>query len=47
MTRLFDTHKEHLSPAVATAHERTSWSASPEVPSEKIYGETAKAAGAA
>ena len=47
MPRLFDTHKDLLSKAVAAAHERTYWSAFPEVPSGKIYGETAKAEGAA
>ena len=47
MPRLFDTHKDLLSKAVAAAHERTYWSAFPEVPSGKIYGDTAKADGAA
>lgn len=47
MTRLIDTDKEVLSSAVAAAQERTSWSAFPEVPSGKFYGENATADGAA
>ena len=47
MPRLFDTHEDLLSKAVAAAHERTYWLAFPEVPNGKIYGESAKAAGAA
>lgn len=39
---LFDTHRETLDKAVKAIHERTYFSAYPEVPSGKIYGETAK-----
>ncbi len=47
MTSLFDTHRALLDRAVAAAAARTYWSAYPEIPSGKIYGETAKAAGEA
>jgi phenylacetic acid degradation protein paaN len=43
MTRLFDEHRPLLDRAVAAAAARTYWSAYPEMPSGKIYGETAKA----
>ena len=39
---LFDRHKKMLEDAVGAIRQRTYWSAYPEVPSGKIYGETAK-----
>ncbi len=39
---LFDTHKKTLDAAVAALASRTYWSAYPEAPSGKIYGETAR-----
>ncbi|MBI3410799.1 MAG: phenylacetic acid degradation protein PaaN [Planctomycetes bacterium] len=39
----FERHQETLEQAVATVRSRTYWSAYPEIPSGKIYGETAKA----
>lgn len=48
MTReLFDKHEKTLSKAVETIRSRAYWTAYPEVPSGKIYGETAKADGLA
>jgi phenylacetic acid degradation protein paaN len=43
----FDTHKATLDKAVAAIHARTYWSPFAEVPSGKIYGETAAADGEA
>ncbi|UCF66299.1 MAG: phenylacetic acid degradation protein PaaN [Acidobacteriota bacterium] len=45
-SHLFERHAETLRQAVAAIHERGYWSAFPEVPSGKIYGESAKADGA-
>jgi phenylacetic acid degradation protein paaN len=42
---LFEHHRETLQAAVAAVAARAYWSAYPEVPSGKIYGETAKADG--
>lgn len=39
---LFDRHKKTLDGAVAAIHNRTCWSPYPEIPSGKIYGESAK-----
>ncbi len=39
---LFERHEKTLRAAVSAFHSRTGWSAYPEVPSGKIYGETAK-----
>lgn len=47
MSRFFETHRELLERAVAAARSRGYWSAYPEAPSGKIYGETAKADGEA
>ncbi len=44
---MFERHREILERAVTAIRERTHWSAYPEVPSGKIYGETAKADGQA
>jgi phenylacetic acid degradation protein paaN len=44
---LIDQHRETLDAALKAIRERTYWSAYPEMPSEKIYGEGAKAAGEA
>ncbi len=44
---LFERHRETLEGALAAIRKRTYWSAYPEVPSGKIYGETAKADGQA
>lgn len=44
---LFETHRETLDRAIKANHERTYWSAYPEIPSGKIYGENAKADGQA
>jgi phenylacetic acid degradation protein paaN len=43
MQRYFEAHRAVLEGAVAAAAQRTYWSAAPETPSGKIYGETAKA----
>lgn len=43
MSGLFETHRALLEKAVAAAAARTYWSAYPEVPSGKVYGESAKA----
>ena len=43
MTSYFDTHRKLLDEALAAhAHPRVSTPPSPEIPSGKIYGETAK-----
>lgn len=42
MTGLFERHRETLEAALQAAAKRDFWSAYPEVPSGKIYGETAK-----
>ncbi|MHC5111655.1 MAG: phenylacetic acid degradation protein PaaN [Planctomycetota bacterium] len=42
MTKLFDKHRETLERAQQAIRERTYWSPYPEIPSGKIYGETAK-----
>jgi phenylacetic acid degradation protein paaN len=42
MTGLFERHRPTLQAALAAAAKRDFWSAYPEVPSGKIYGETAK-----
>src|SRR5262245_24345713 len=42
---LFERHQKLLDQAVAAVRSRTYWSAYPEVPSGKIYGESAKADG--
>ena len=42
----FDTHRQRLDGALDAIASRGYWSAFPEVPSGKIYGETAKADGA-
>jgi phenylacetic acid degradation protein paaN len=39
---LFERHRPLLEKAVTAIHDRTYWSAYPEVPSGKVYGETAK-----
>ncbi|MEE8459425.1 MAG: hypothetical protein V3S08_06110, partial [Phycisphaerales bacterium] len=44
---MFERHREILERAVTAIRKRTHWSAYPEVPSGKIYGETAKADGQA
>ena len=44
---LFDRHKEKLDGAVAAVASREHWSAYPEMPSGKIYGENARDEGAA
>jgi phenylacetic acid degradation protein paaN len=44
---LFERHKKLLDSAVSAIHARTYWSAYSEIPSGKIYGETAKAEGQA
>ncbi|MCG8409363.1 MAG: phenylacetic acid degradation protein PaaN [Phycisphaerales bacterium] len=44
---LFDRHRKTLESATAAIRNRTYWSAYPEVPSGKIYGETAKQDGLA
>jgi phenylacetic acid degradation protein paaN len=43
MRHFFDTHRAMLDGALRAVAERTYWSAAPEIPSGKIYGETAKA----
>ncbi len=42
MARFFDTHRAMLEDAVQAARERGYWSAFSEIPSGKIYGETAR-----
>ncbi|MCR6502238.1 phenylacetic acid degradation protein PaaN [Shinella sp. CPCC 101442] len=42
MTELFERHRPSLDAALQAAAKRDFWSAYPEVPSGKIYGETAK-----
>jgi phenylacetic acid degradation protein paaN len=44
---LFDRHKKTLDGALAAIRSRTYWSAYPEIPSGKVYGENAKAEGLA
>lgn len=44
---LFERHQKTIEAAVAAIRFRTYWSAYPEIPSGKIYGETAKADGQA
>ena len=44
---MFERHQRTLEGAVAAIRERTGWSAYPEVPSGKVYGETARADGQA
>jgi phenylacetic acid degradation protein paaN len=45
MTGFFETHRAMLDSAVKAARERGYWSAFSEIPSGKIYGETARADG--
>lgn len=45
MAGFFDKHRKTLDKAVTAIRERGFWSAYPEMPSGKIYGETAKADG--
>ena len=47
MATLFETHRALLGDAVAATRSRAYWSAFPEMPSGKVYGETAKADGQA
>ncbi|MEO1198226.1 MAG: phenylacetic acid degradation protein PaaN [Pseudomonadota bacterium] len=47
MSALFDTHRDRLDKAVEATRTRGYWSPFPEMPSGKIYGETAKADGEA
>ena len=47
MTNFFARHRPMLDDAVQALHARTFWTPFPEVPSGKIYGETAKADGEA
>jgi phenylacetic acid degradation protein paaN len=47
MTDFFARHRKMLDDAVRALHARTFWTPFPEVPSGKIYGETAKADGEA
>ncbi|WP_347138342.1 phenylacetic acid degradation protein PaaN [Paracoccus sp. SSK6] len=47
MTDFFARHRQMLDDAVQVLHARTFWTPFPEVPSGKIYGETAKADGEA
>lgn len=47
MTALFDRHREMLDDAVKAVQSRAFWTPFPEVPSGKIYGESAKADGEA
>ncbi|PLX39275.1 MAG: phenylacetic acid degradation protein PaaN [Hyphomicrobiales bacterium] len=42
MSAFFDKHRETLDKALATARSRTFWAAYAEMPSGRIYGETAK-----
>ena len=43
MQRCFEAHRAVLEAALTAAAPRTSWSAAPETPSGKLYGESAKA----
>ena len=45
--QLFERHRKTFQGAVSAIGDRTYWSAYPEVPSGKIYGDTAKAVGSA
>lgn len=47
VTQLFDRHKSLLADAVRAVETREFWTPFPEIPSGKIYGETAKAEGQA
>jgi len=47
MASLFETHRGLLEDAVAASRSRDYWSPFPEIPSGKVYGETAKADGQA
>ncbi len=47
MTGLFEKHRETLERALQAARERTYWSAYPESPSPKVYGESASDEGKA
>ena len=47
MTAWFEAHRETLEKALETAASRDYWTAYPEMPSGRIYGETAKDDGAA
>lgn len=47
MATLFEQHRALLEDAVAAARSRKYWAAFPEMPSGKVYGETAKADGQA
>lgn len=47
MTTFFETHRETLDKALEATRSRDYWSPYPEIPSGKIYGETAKADGEA
>lgn len=47
MTSFFETHREMLEKAVAAAHSRGYWTPYAEMPSGRVYGETAKDDGAA
>ena len=47
MATLFEQHRALLEDAVAAARSRKYWAAFPEMPSGKVYGETAKADGEA
>ena len=42
MTGLFERHRPTLTAAIEAAARRDFWTVYPEVPSGKIYGETAK-----
>src|SRR5436305_14860122 len=44
---LFERHRKVLDGALAAIRSRAYWSAYPEIPSGKVYGETAKADGQA
>ena len=43
MQRYFEAHRAVLEGALTAAARRTYWSAAPETPSGKLYGESAKA----
>lgn len=47
MTEFFDRHRDMLDAALAAARSRAFWTPFPEVPSGKIYGDTAREDGAA
>ena len=47
MTDFFARHRQMLDDAVQALHARAFWTPFPEIPSGKIYGETAKADGEA